>query len=135
MALKNSRNLAGNQLEEYLIEKLRGLNCGNREDIRNRAALEKKFREKCATLNRVNLSDGKLQHLLNEIIIPDVFTAAKTLRVINDGTPLIRTLININDWCRNSFEVVSQLRFKTDFLAAVVCSLPFLSVPFRGGFE
>jgi type I restriction enzyme R subunit len=49
----------------------------------------------------------------------DVFTAARTLRERNsftrdDGTPLNYTLVNIKDWCKNSFEVVNQLRINTD---------------------
>jgi type I restriction enzyme R subunit len=49
-----------------------------------------------------------------------VFTAAKTLRSINaftreDGTPLNYTLVNIKDWCKNTFEVVNQLRINTDY--------------------
>jgi type I restriction enzyme R subunit len=30
-----------------------------------------------------------------------------------DGTPLHYTLINIKNWCKNSFEVVNQLRINT----------------------
>ena len=48
-----------------------------------------------------------------------MFTAARTLRSINaftreDGTPLNYTLVNIKDWCKNTFEVVNQLRINTD---------------------
>ena len=32
-----------------------------------------------------------------------------------DGTPLNYTLVNIDDWCKNSFEVVNQLRINTDY--------------------
>jgi type I site-specific restriction-modification system R (restriction) subunit len=32
----------------------------------------------------------------------------------DDGTPLNYTLVNIKDWCKNSFEVVNQLRINTD---------------------
>ena len=51
--------------------------------------------------------------MLEEITTPDVFAAAKTLRGVNafsrdDGTPLNYTLVNIEDWCKNTFEVVSQ---------------------------
>jgi len=28
----------------------------------------------------------------------------------DDGTPLNYTLVNIKDWCKNTFEVVNQLR-------------------------
>jgi len=107
------------QLEEQLLLKLRNLKYEYRGDIRNRAALDKNFREKFEALNRVRLTDGEFQRLLDEIITPDVFTAARTLRGINsftrdDGTPLNYTLVNIKDWCKNSFEVVNQLRINTD---------------------
>lgn len=81
--------------------------------------MEKNFREKFAVLNRVNLTDTEFQRLLEQIITPDVFTAARTLREYNsferdDGTPLNYTLVNIRDWCKNSFEVINQLRINTD---------------------
>src|SRR5690242_19648302 len=107
------------EIEQELIEKLRDLKYACRPDIRDRAALERNFREKFQALNRVELTDGEFQRLLDEIITADVFTAARTLRGTNsftrdDGTPLNYTLVNIKDWCKNSFEVVSQLRINTD---------------------
>jgi type I restriction enzyme R subunit len=107
------------KLEEELLDKLRELKYEHRPDIRDRASLEKNFREKFQALNHVKLTDGEFQRLLDEIVTPDVFTAAHTLRNRNaftrdDGTPLNYTLVNINDWCKNDFEVVSQLRINTD---------------------
>jgi type I restriction enzyme, R subunit len=106
-------------LEERLIEGLKGLGYEYRTDIPDRATLERNFRSKFQALNRVELTDGEFQRLLEEIITPDVFAAAKILRGINsftrdDGTPLNYTLVNIKDWCKNTFEVVSQLRINTD---------------------
>ena len=108
------------QLEELLVEKLRGLKYEIREDIRDRAALERNFREKFESLNHVRLTDGEFARLLDDIVTPDVYTAAHTLRNRNaftrdDGTPLNYTLVNIADWCKNTFEVVSQLRINTDY--------------------
>jgi type I restriction enzyme R subunit len=108
------------QLEEELLEKLRSLKYEHRADIRDRAALEKNFREKFESLNRVALTDAEFKRLLDEIVTPDVFTAAQTLRNRNsfmrdDGTPLNYTLVNIADWCKNTFEFVSQLRINTDY--------------------
>src|ERR1041385_5378599 len=108
------------QLEEELLEKLRSLKYEHRADIRDRAALEKNFREKFESLNRVALTDAEFKRLLDELVTADVFTAARTLRGMNsftrdDGTPLNYTLVNIKDWCKNSFEVVSQLRINTDY--------------------
>src|SRR6185369_11574209 len=66
------------------------------------------------------LSNGEFQRLLDEIITPDVFAAAKLLREINaftrdDGTPLNYSLVNLKDWCKNHFEVINQLRINTDY--------------------
>lgn len=112
--------LSERQLEEELIAKLTDLKYENRTDIRDRASLERNFREKFQALNRVSLTDAEFQRLLDEIVTSDVFTAAHTLRNRNaftrdDGTPLNYTLVNISDWCKNTFEVVSQLRINTDY--------------------
>ncbi|MEX0943647.1 MAG: type I restriction endonuclease subunit R [Pseudomonadales bacterium] len=108
------------ELEQALIGKLTDLKYKHRRDIRDRAALESNFRKHFEALNRVQLTDGEFKRLLDEIITPDVFTAATLLRDINsftrdDGTPLNYTLVNIKDWCKNTFEVVNQLRINTDY--------------------
>jgi type I restriction enzyme R subunit len=106
-------------IEYGFIGKLQNLKYEYRADIRDRAALEKNFREKFEALNRVKLTDAEFARLLDEIVTPDVYTAAKVLRGItsftrDDGTPLNYTLVNIKDWCKNHFEVVHQLRINTD---------------------
>ena len=106
-------------IESGFIGRLQGLKYDYRPDITNRAALEKNFREKFEALNRVRLTDAEFARLLDEIVVADVFTASKTLRSINsftrdDGTPLNYTLVNIKDWCKNTFEVINQLRINTD---------------------
>ncbi|MCL2657839.1 MAG: type I restriction endonuclease, partial [Betaproteobacteria bacterium] len=103
-----------------MLSKLVDLKYTYRPDIRDRAALEANFREKFQALNRVTLTDDEFQRLLAEIVSPDVFTAAQTLRNRNaftrdDGTPLNYTLVNLQDWCKNTFEVVNQLRINTDY--------------------
>jgi type I restriction enzyme R subunit len=107
------------QIEQSFIAKLSDLKYTFRSDIRDRAALEKNFREKFEELNRVHLTDSEYARLMDEIINPDVFASAKLLREINtfvreDGTPLQFTLVNIKDWCKNHYEVVNQLRINTD---------------------
>jgi type I restriction enzyme R subunit len=107
------------QLEEQLIQRLRGLKYEYRPDIRDRTALEHNFRQKFEALNHVHLTDAEFARLLDEIITADVFAASRTLRERNaftrdDGTPLNYTLVNIKDWCKNTFEVINQLRINTD---------------------
>ena len=96
------------QIEESLISKLKDLKYTYRDDIRDKASLEKNFREHFQRLNKVNLNDSEFARLRDGIITSDVFTAAKTLREINtfqreDGTPLQYTLVNIKDWCKNEY--------------------------------
>jgi len=107
------------QIEQALIEKLGDLKYSYRPDIRDRTTLEQNFREKFESLNRVHLTDAEFARLLERLVTPDVFVAARYLRENSsferdDGTPLFYTLVNIKDWCKNTFEVVNQLRINTD---------------------
>ncbi len=107
------------QIEQRLIDKLQDLKYDYREDIRTQDALEANFKKKFEELNKVNLTDSEFTRLREKIISADVFAAAKILRETNsferdDGTPLHYTLVNIKDWCKNSFEVINQLRIDTE---------------------
>ncbi len=106
-------------LEESLVTKLRDLKYEYCPDIHDGATLEANFRKKFEALNRISLTDGEFQRLLDEIVTPDVYEASRSLRnresfTRDDGTPLNYTLVNIKDWCKNHFEVVNQLRINTD---------------------
>ena len=108
------------EIEEFLVAKLQELKYIYRPDIRNRVKLEANFREKFEALNHVKLTDGEFERLLDEIVTSDVYKAAQTLRnreafTRDDGTPLNYTLVDIEDWCKNTFEVVNQLRINTDY--------------------
>jgi type I restriction enzyme R subunit len=106
-------------IEQSLVDRLVALKYEYRTDIRDRATLEANFRRKFEALNRVTLTDGEFKRLLDEIVTPDVYEAARVLRerqafIRDDGTPLNYTLVNIKDWCKNDFEVINQLRINTD---------------------
>ena len=112
--MKNER-----QIELSFIEKLKELKYIYREDIKDKASLEENFRKHFQELNRVRLSDSEFSRLKESIITPDVFSAAKILRETNtfkrdDDTPLQYTLVNTNDWCKNEYEVINQLRINTE---------------------
>lgn len=107
------------EIEAGLLRKLQELKYEYRGDIRDLDALKVNFRGHFETLNRVKLTDGEFSRLLEEIITPDVFSAARMLREKNtlereDGTPLDYTLVNTKDWCKNHFEVINQLRINTE---------------------
>ena len=106
------------EIERQFIKKLVGLKYVYRDDIHDRDALEANFRKKFEALNRVKLTDSEFERLLEEIVSPDVFESSERLRNRNtfereDGTPLHYQLVNLKDWCKNSFEVVNQLRINT----------------------
>lgn len=108
-----------NQIEEKLIAQLIELKYIHRKDIVDRNTLEQNFKTKFEALNRVKLTENEFLRLREEIIKPDVFAASKLLRERQyfqreDGTQLHYTLVNIKDWCRNDFEVISQLRINTE---------------------
>jgi type I restriction enzyme R subunit len=101
---------AERQFEDQFIQKLQSQKYDYRLDIRDRDSLERNFRQKFEALNRVTLTAAEFQCLLEEIITPDVYVNARTLRAResftrDDGTPLTYTLVNIKDWCKNTFEV------------------------------
>ncbi|EIM1029639.1 type I restriction endonuclease subunit R [Campylobacter coli] len=107
------------EIEQSFIKKLKNLKYIYREDIKDRASLEDNFRKHFQELNKVSLSDSEFARLKESIITPDVFLAAKILREMNtfkrdDDTPLQYTLVNTNDWCKNEYEVISQLRINTE---------------------
>lgn len=108
-----------NDIEEKLIKQLRDLKYVHRPDIVDRKSLEQNFKTKFEALNRVRLTDNEFLRLREEIIEADVFAASKKLRERQyfqreDGTPLHYTLANIKDWCKNDYEVISQLRINSE---------------------
>lgn len=92
-------------LEQQFIGTLEGLKYAIRDDIRDRDALHRNFREKFEALNRVRLTNKEFDRLLQQTITPDVFVASRNLRDTNtfeceDGTPLNFTLVDTRDWCK-----------------------------------
>ncbi|MEB2785518.1 type I restriction endonuclease subunit R [Algoriphagus persicinus] len=132
------------QIEQDLISKLIDLKYTHRPDIVDRKSLEQNFKHKFEALNRVRLTDNEFLRLREDIIKTDVFAASKLLRERQyiqreDGTPLQYTLVNIKDWCKNDFEVVSQLRINTENshqrfdVILVINGLPVVQIELKRG--
>lgn len=105
-------------IENKFIRKLEELKYTYRPDICDYDTLTNNFRDKFCKLNHVTLSDHEFERLLFEIVSPDVFKNAKMLRsrntfICDDNTALDYTLVNTRDWCKNSFEIINQLRINT----------------------
>jgi type I restriction enzyme R subunit len=105
-------------IEQEFIKDLVGLKYIYRDDIKDREALEQNFRSKFEELNDVKLTDPEFDRLLNEIISSNVYACSKAIRKIetfkrDDGSSLNYNLVNIDNWCKNTFEVINQLRIPT----------------------
>lgn len=108
------------QIEKNLVKQLTNQGYINNQDIKDRASLEQNFRKKFTELNCVELTDNEFERLMEDIITPDVYASSQILRAKNtfereDGTPLHYTLVDIKDWCKNTFEIISQFRINTDY--------------------
>ena len=109
------------QIENGFVKKLvTDLKYIYRDDIHDRQSLERNFREKFQTLNKVHLTDAEFTRLMEELTNSDVYVSSKKLRERNtfmreDGTPLQYTLVNIKEWCKNDYEVINQLRMNTRY--------------------
>lgn len=106
------------QIEQHFIRHLEGLGYKYCKDIKNRASLEANFRNKFEALNNVRLTDGEFERLMENIVSSDVYKASKTLRdkvevVHDDGTTQFYPLVNLQNWCKNDYEVINQLRINT----------------------
>lgn len=106
------------QIEQHFIRHLEGLGYVYRKDIKDRASLEQNFRSKFEALNQVQLTDGEFERLMGNIVRADVYEASKTLRdkvevIHDDGTTRFYPLVNLQNWCKNDYEVINQLRINT----------------------
>lgn len=106
------------QIEQHFIRHLEGLGYKYCKDIKDRASLEQNFRNKFEALNQAQLTDGEFERLMGNIISSDVYKASKTLRdkvevIHDDGTTRFYPLVNLQNWCKNDYEVINQLRINT----------------------
>lgn len=106
------------QIEQHFIRHLEGLGYKYCKNIKDRASLEANFRNKFEALNNVRLTDGEFKRLMDNIVSSDVYKASKTLRdkvevVHDDGTTQFYPLVNLQNWCKNDYEVINQLRINT----------------------
>ena len=132
------------QIENNLLDWLKELKYTYRPDITDRKTLEQNFKAKFERLNRVHLTSSEFLRLREEIINADVFIASKSLRekryfLREDGTPLIYSLVDIKDWCKNDFEVVNQLKINTENshqrydIILLINGLPLVQIELKRG--
>ena len=108
------------ELEQEFIKYLEtNLHYTYNQEVKDRHSLEQNFKKHFERINYVTLSDAEFERLKDTVIKSDVFDASKLLRSTNtflreDETPLQFDLINKDEWCKNEFEVINQLRMNTE---------------------
>jgi type I restriction enzyme R subunit len=101
------------QLENNLITQLERLGYA-RADIKDEAGLVANLKIQLEKHNDVALTDDEFARVLNHLNKGNVFDKAKILRdrmhlVRDDGTDLYLEFINQKKWCRNEYQVASQI--------------------------
>ena len=105
--------------EQKLINHLIKLGYIYREDINDKDTLHENFRKHFNRMNGLTLSDQDFNNLCTDLISTNVFDCAEILRTRqyferDDKTPLYYNLMDTKDWCKNTFEIVNQLKLNTD---------------------
>lgn len=101
------------QLENDLIDRLEARGWG-RVAIADEAAMLANLKAQIEAHNNVTLTNGEFERVLNHLDKGNVFERAKTLRdrydlTREDGTRLYIEFMNTREWCRNRYQVASQI--------------------------
>ena len=101
------------QLEESLITQLTGLGY-ERVAVLDAAALEQNLKRQLEAHNKLTLSNGEFQKVLNYLNKGNVFERAKTLRdrmqlPRDDGTTAYLQFLESEHWCQNRYQVTNQV--------------------------
>jgi type I restriction enzyme, R subunit len=101
------------QLENDLIDRLEARGWG-RVAIADEVAMLANLKAQLEAHNNVTLTDGEFDRVINHLDKGNVFERAKTLRdrydlTREDGTRLYIEFMNTREWCRNRYQVASQI--------------------------
>lgn len=101
------------QLEESLIQRLVGLGYA-RVSIHNADELRANLKQQLEAHNKIELSHGEFNKILNHLDKGNVFQRAKTLRdryhlTRDDGSGCYIQFMNTAHWCQNQYQVTNQV--------------------------
>lgn len=128
------------QLEIDLVTRLIGLGYAP-VTLPDMPALHANLRLQLGVQNNVTLSDTEFARVLNHLDKGNVFERAKTLRrrmqlSRDDGTPLYLQFLNTDDWCRNQYQVTTQVtvsgHHKTRYdITLLINGLPLVQIELK----
>ena len=128
------------QMEAGLVARLIGLGYAP-VTLPDMAALHANLRAQLGIQNNVTLSDAEFARVLNHLDRGNVFERAKTLRgrmqlARDDGTSTYLQFMNSDDWCRNQYQVTTQVtvtgHHKTRFdITLLINGLPLVQIELK----
>ena len=127
-------------LETNLVERLTGLGW-HPVVIPDAAGLKANLKRQIEKHNKVDLTDGEFTKVINHLDKGNVFDKAKILRdrmqlTRDDGTSLYLQFLNTEEWCRNEYQVTTQVKqegvYKNRYdVTLLVNGLPLIQVELK----
>lgn len=128
------------ELEKNLITRLTGLGY-EPVTIRDEAELLANLKRQLEKHNRVTLSSAEFDKVLNQLDKGNVFDRAKTLRdrfqlTRDDGSSLYLRFLNTDEWCRNEYQVTSQVAVEGSYrnrydVTLLINGLPLVQIELK----
>lgn len=128
------------QLEAALVRRLTELGWA-RIEIADSAALNANLKAQLEAHNGLTFSDDEFRRILNHLEKGSVFEKAKTLRdrmtlQRDDGTTVYVRFFNKNEWCRNRYQITTQVSqegsYKTRYdVTLLVNGLPLVQIELK----
>ncbi|TKF15891.1 type I restriction endonuclease subunit R [Enterovibrio norvegicus] len=111
--MNTSKTQSEAQLEESLIQRLTGLGY-TRVDINSTDELRANLKQQLEIHNKIELSQGEFNKILNHLDKGNVFQRAKTLRdryqlTRDNGSSCYIQFMNCVHWCQNQYQVTHQI--------------------------
>lgn len=128
------------ELEKNLVERLTGLGY-ERVTIRDEAELLANLKRQLEKHNRIALSNPEFDKVLNHLDKGNVFDRAKTLRdrfqlTRDDGSSLYLQFLNVEEWCRNEYQVTAQVSVEGSYrnrydVTLLINGLPLVQIELK----
>ena len=128
------------ELEKNLMTRLTGLGY-DPVTIRDEAELLANLKRQLEKHNRVTLSAAEFEKVLNQLDKGNVFDRAKTLRdrlqlTRDDGSSLYLQFLNTEEWCRNEYQVTSQVAVEGSYrnrydVTLLINGLPLVQIELK----
>lgn len=139
-APKAGKNSVAQPMADYLAERASGLGYA-RVQITNADELRTNLKQQLEKHNKVTLSEGEFNKVLNHLDKGNVFERAKTLRdrfnlTRDDGSSCYIQFLNTQHWCQNEYQVTNQVTIEGQYqnrydVTLLINGLPLVQIELK----